>query len=709
MAYKIKRSLKINGSSLSVFFQDNESPPLFSLQDSLKIIFKDYSRDTHKYSQIIPPEHKQKIALGYTFLWTIDLEGFCILARDVLEEPEMIDILKEINRFVNREKGTLPSPVKTIEYQKQEKHFKQISFKEQKLCYFMKDNNIEYRAKDLGQVYGVSAVENAIKDLDERDIRYYDTEKGKDAWLTDDGLMDLFCAIEDISTPLEDYEEIHELIAEEERISGVWNNDYSIPTVLIDGDKTDHSRYKRFMTGDISCVAYNTGERVITYYDIEDICRVQSMNKEEGKRAAIHHNSLIFFAKENKVFVTLFGVNEVMKHLRKSNHKFIVDLVRKSSEITDKMTWGNLTGETAHVLRHELEVRENDTMTPVKVQGLDLVVLKAAELEIAEHGKRCWILQAKTSDLQSDTMPLFVMKSLEDILGFTRARNKAADIPPTEICKVTIPGFRKHNAYTVTRAGLRTLGKIIRADPSVIKKIEDVADAWIAETAEDIRFAVQLELTKDIEQAKAVVEVTEENKEKEEIKEASEFEFEYKGVKIKGAVQPLDNVIMVYYDKESLSQVTTVEDTPVSFLNGRDYIAINHMADAIGKPLFSDIFKASRQEYEKVVERLLRKNNEPQDMMYNYLGSQNTEVFILGAVMLAERLRNLIVWLRVNQKKRRVFAGPSSNDLLNNLWKHIDCQDHKEKISFGFRKLVTAVTARYETLRDMIRFQQQRG
>lgn len=81
--------------------------------------------------------------------------------------------------------------------------------------------------------------------------------------------------------------------------------------------------------------------------------------------------------------------------------------------------------------------------------------------------------------------------------------------------------------------------------------------------------------------------------------------------------------------------------------------------------------------------------------------SENGYAYTVGAIILAERIRNVLSYLKVcNSKIESGLPGPTSSNLVKKLWMYIDAQDPHAEAGTAFQQTVVAANERYNYLLD---------
>lgn len=84
--------------------------------------------------------------------------------------------------------------------------------------------------------------------------------------------------------------------------------------------------------------------------------------------------------------------------------------------------------------------------------------------------------------------------------------------------------------------------------------------------------------------------------------------------------------------------------------------------------------------------------------------SENGHAYAIGAIILAERIRNVLMYLKVRKFTGEVgVPGPTTNSLVKKLWTFIDTQDPQVPASTAFQQTVVTANERYRCLLDAAR------
>ena len=84
--------------------------------------------------------------------------------------------------------------------------------------------------------------------------------------------------------------------------------------------------------------------------------------------------------------------------------------------------------------------------------------------------------------------------------------------------------------------------------------------------------------------------------------------------------------------------------------------------------------------------------------------AENGHAYAIGAIILAERIRNVLMYLKVRKFTGEVgVPGPTTNNLVKKLWTFIDTQDPQAPANTAFQQTVVTANERYRCLLDAAR------
>lgn len=399
---------------------------------------------------------------------------------------------------------------------------------------------------------------------------------------------------------------------------------------------------------------------------------------------------------------------------------------------------------------------------PVKT-STDLYVIDYCDINICNHNVLCCFAKKNVTDRNEKAVPLFWSVHLGyafDIIDATTIAARKVD--DSEKMKASVPELKKHNIRVVTMKGVEQMLRAVKKEREAEKLIFAVKEAVnkaYDERKDDIDFMIEkyetrrnaiVEEQKQTEEQKeeviatepaATQTVAEEESNSNVVKDVIVIENfvsytdsktgDTHRIEIAGSVDK-ERGLNVYYNLEQTASVFGIPLTDINLsdvtvylgLNGKTlYVTIYGLIKALRHKVsdvtafVKDLFDQSRTEISGFAKALgvnlkddleqKKKSNSNkvssdsslQDLLRD---SNNARNYVMGAIVLAERYREALLWLGLHKNNLPSVPGPKDKVLLEDLWKFIDCQDPNQTVGFGFQRQVITVSERYQRLRNVI-------
>lgn len=398
---------------------------------------------------------------------------------------------------------------------------------------------------------------------------------------------------------------------------------------------------------------------------------------------------------------------------------------------------------------------------PVKT-STDLYVIDYCDINIYNHNVLCCFAKKNVTDRNEKAVPLFWSVHLGYAFDIVDATTIAArKVDDSEKMKASVPELKKHNIRVITMKGVEQMLRAVKKEQEAEKLISAVKEAVnkaYDERKDDIDFMIEkyetrrnatLEEQKQTEEQKeevvaaepaATQTVAEEKSDVNVVKDVIAIENfvsytdsktgDTHRIEIAGSVDK-ERGLNVYYNLEQTASVFGIPLTDIDLsdvtvylgLNGKTlYVTIYGLIKALTNKVsdvtafVKDLFDQSRTEISGFAKALgvnLKDDLEQKKQHHSksdsdgslqelLRDSNNARNYVMGAIVLAERYREALLWLGLHKNSLPSVPGPKDKILLEDLWKFIDCQDPNQTVGFRFQRQVITVSERYQRLRNVI-------
>ena len=694
--------INVNNSSITMYLKDNQTIPLYSFKDILKMIFRE-EKDTLYYINSIPSEHRQKVDIGYSKLWCIDYIGLDIILRRHCND-DRYNILFKIKEETDKEYSKLSNPAPKEYFSK---NVKRINLDHCLITCCKILDHIYFKLSDL-KLWNNNIESNDI-------VRIRSKYESFESYISSDTLIDILFKL-DI---LEEYDRIIDIYEQELEIDKKWNMDnYPNFSVIVDGDNSNTECYHivstRVRNHVIRVAVVNLNDSMFFFFNIKDICKLKNIDYNVAEKAAVYHSSIFFKTSNNisDIYASLFGISDILNHFKKSDHDLVVALAKSLKDIKQKVHF-ECTGHLIYSMRYDVKVQEEEVMRPIDLKN-GLVIVAIDQMTV--RNEKLTILLC--IDQNNEHHILFIANEIGKIAEVNDVVKKVKRyVDEKEKVKTNLTVLNKNGVVIITIEGIKQLlTNIGRTDMSLITDLEHEIFELLKyrqKGIEQMETNTMYTLTDDKHYVDDIDNVHHYIQEITELNDGVVESFPYKGNNIDVYVTVQDNTTVIYYEAESLCKACSLEYSSVLpfarySYNNKVYVSLFDMKDTFTNTNedLKVLFEASKNAYDLATNNLLKKYV-PKDRMITLLQSNDPCEYILGAVLLAEKFRNVILWLDIHSKTKYRAPGPKNNILLNTLWNYIDYQDNNAKISFGFKKQVEIVIARYEQLLDIVSYEKK--
>lgn len=345
---------------------------------------------------------------------------------------------------------------------------------------------------------------------------------------------------------------------------------------------------------------------------------------------------------------------------------------------------------------------------------------------IEVNGYRFFVCFAKRDpdDPKEAITPLFWATELGDYAKFNNINRLISEMcNQKDYCKITIPDIKKYNIKVVTLEGLQSLlnnESFKNQGAQLISDLQEAVNTYIEKHKDDLDFKLKKYNVREQALKNETVTTEEKGQDEEHNITLKESVMSFRGKELKIAVGITEsNSAIIYFDIKQLCDILEVkEDDLVPFDRKKDndgndsLISIYDLGDALFgvkdnvTAIVQELFDTAKPLVISMAKEmgLQLKNNSTttkEDFMSQLLSSSDSHNYILGAIILAERFREVVLRLKKNKREKIGLPGPGNSKLLEDLWKYIDCQEPDSDISFGFKKQVVIVNERYQRLKSV--------
>jgi len=510
--------------------------------------------------------------------------------------------------------------------------------------------------------------------------------------------------------------------------------------VIIDGVLTDKSRFliSDMTDGNRIILLRYTDNTVCNFFSAGATADILNVSIDVVDSKAKYKRPLLVC--EDGLYIDINALKNIFKQAD-PDFEYCHKLYRQAAALKETALRDTNTGcdivymttEQFEKARKGLNMRDK-YFKPVKTTGKWSVI---AYDNIDVNGKSVLVCLGKKNwnNLDEEITPLFWATSvgfMTDYGNIGKVINKVCD--KDECCKLSIPEIKKFNIKMVTIGGLQKVFSAIMTDEENDKLISDfksAVDSFIKQRQKDLEFrfekyGAQKIAKEKIQEVKVTMEEEKTEVQEEPVKtetventlKESTVTFRDRQLRIAVGINK-DKGAIIYYDIKQLCDILEVDPdklgsyTPQKDNDGNEtLISIYDLNDAFvnvvpdSGDIINTLFEISKPAVVAIAGSMGFKvkdsTKKQEDLMVKLLGSNDGRNYTLGAIILAEKFREIVEHLRSKQKNIGGIPGPSNYRLLEDLWKYIDCQEPDRDVPFGFKKQVVAVNERYQRLKATI-------
>ena len=810
--YTIRRKFKINGTNVTAFFRDEESTPVFSFLDLVCSVYGQDNAGVSLFIKQIPEANKARLinSVGGS-QWVVDFEGLSFFLNDKMESHFAKTIISNVEKFLDRESKSLPSPVKvSVRSQVREpmeelNHQFIVQTDDKRPQRYVKIKGLRwFNGADIRSNYCGSSqdyFEDVLLDISS-EYRFQTTmpNAGTVTFLNETGLLRLM----EITNPDEGKEMFSSLInrcIESEKEVEPETKEEVGRVELSEVYRRKSYLDKSLEIDKNNIFVYETDDWSVSFFeDDAHVIWVKIMNVE----------SSTYLNPKLKEYT-----GEKREHFKDGDTYLgefapVEDCVRQvsdSMEITEEF----LHGLTQHIDElSKVEETEQKGEEPMKkyLTTVPIAGTVVAWTDLDMDGKKVFTVFTKKFD-DGKIIPLFRATDIGEYAGFSNATTLARScVDEKFITRTSITEERRNNMRVLCTEGVQKLiegsGKYNSEDAkSLTQELEKKANEFFESHQDDIKFRLDMMRTKEkIEEENTVEQettTTEENTPQEvevspEVaQQASEAvknamsnpeivqklssvpgfgamaasllseltgknnkvsEDQHAGVVMmngkpiraiivkspKGGITPYycvedfcgawdlnaeavkghmtddinrstgndKNGEVTYVSYADLSNICTFENenarTMVSDTMRNSSDLFNEACKAFGIE-FNDDTKRKKQPLKEHVSEQKIDTNSANSMEQLLSHAEDGHAYTVGAIILAERIRNVLAYMKNYGGKIDIdhFPGPTNNNLVKKLWTFIDTQDPRMEAGPMFQQTVVAANERYRCLLDIAR------
>lgn len=724
--YSIRKSVKIKGVSVGVYFKDNTAPPLFSLSDLTRLVSPDVYLTTKALVTIAGEKNCVKLQTDMSYkIWVCDFEGLCNLLRNTLAE-EASDIINSVKEFVENQYRTLPGPLEVKINLKQvfSRNFFSLIFTNDgsPVRYVKIGDNRLFAVQDIARSLKMqlSDIEELFETIESKykcNVTFRNSETR--LCITEDGLKVLLKNVLPDTADLyiaaltANCVDLENTISEGEK-----------PDIIIDGSKTDTSRYIISNVKDNQAVTLRYSKHTfLLFFSVTKTAQHLNVNIERSIAKAKEKKMAFVTAKD--IFVDIDSLVNIFKDVKES-FTYCAELFDTAVSDDIKFEAYSKT-DISHdlvLVKDEQQKITSTTATefkPVKISGSRYVVAYD-NIKVGDHCVLTCLVKNDLDNPNEKVFPLFWTNSIGLFVDCSRFGRTAKEMFDGECCKVTLADLKKFNIKMITFKGIKQVLEALGNIKEPEKKTEELKAA-VTEFAKDKGYIIDIEEYKQEEKTTMQEEVktAEENKEESVKEEKDNLEYEqitFKDKQLDIAVAiTQEKGAVIYYNISQLCNILGIDEDKLPPFNRQkdnkgieSLISIYDIHDTLAglidnaNDITRSLFEVSKPAVAKIADRLGLKvkdsNKEQDDLMTKLLNSSDSRSYTIGAVILAEKFREQLMMFKIKDIKTDLVGGPANDTLLKDLWKFIDCQEPDQKISFGFTKQVVLVSERYNRLKN---------
>lgn len=745
--------MPINKHDISVYFKDNVSPPLFSLLDVSRL-----TTDTNIYvkdlRKIAGKDHCNLLETSLKYsVWCCDFHGFCKILHELMAEQEIPCIVEAVNRFIMNKMQEVPDPltaINGIEKKLSKNYFSLIPSLSTAVRYVLIDNKRWFAAQDISRLTGkkLSIAEDVFSTIDHNhkleimfrnsEVRLCIDEIAVRKFLT------LLC-------PDKGEQITDKLISACKKFEKGVKKQEITESFIVDCTKTAKTRWT-IMNLDINKKKYPIlflrydQSNLIPMYSIrtsQKWLRIKEVNTDLINQAALTDDDI--FADIDSLIDILKDTKGGLEHCAEIFSK-TVEANCKFDLITITNTEDNLVMATKENLRQRRSdttmVERKHTFTKTS-NGLQVMAYDNVNID-KDHSVIICLAKKDPGDMTEDYKALFWSNKVGSYIDYYRFDRTVNSVCNTEdYCKVTIPDLRKFNAKMVTLAGIEKVLKAIefKDKEKVLKTLTAVAEKFKQDNLAELNFACEKynakkgiimeeekrtteeqEQTVTTESAEEKVEKPikeEETDKKEETLSYADITFRQQTLQMAVKFDDTKGAI-IYYNYKQLCNILGISQDKFAPMpkhkdtqDNETLVSIYYIKDVLDIKTVTELFEESKPTVIRIAESLGMKVKEEQvdkqevkddinDTMSKLFKGNTSRDYILGAIVLAERFREILMVLKSKNIKSEGFAGPSNYELLKDLWKFIDCQTPEGSVNFNFTKQIVMVSERYGHLKKLV-------
>lgn len=772
--YVFRRPLKLSDINLSIYCKDNQANAFISLLDIVRA-YKPKVDDctTKKLAAIAGKDNCNTVQTSANYeLKVCNVTGFKKVMTFLESEADAEKIVNIVNDFIEKQKTSLPGPVKnvkTIAKLSFNGYFSMAYYDKKAVRYLDSNGHRWFSVQDIVRLFNVEAaiVEDEISKLFLEDKLEVTLKNGESKLcISGNGLKQI---VDKLISP-DIAKEVKDALLRDGSVIKTSLPD-NVTHLVVDGENSDILRYAIFSVNEkckVAVLRYDKNTFVPMYSVVKAAVALGVPSVKAIMARAKRKNVRLFI--DGDIFLPIKGLKNVLEGIQNySNYCTGAEQALRQKDIIDScLSLTSMEGHLSLIKEVPQERIQEGEKIPVNTRNYqpiktssNLYVIDHCEVDICNHKVLCCFAKVNATDRNEKAVPLFWAVHLGYAFSITDATTLVArKVEDSEKLKASIPDLKKHNIRVVTMAGVEQLLRAAKTKDeaeSLISVVKDAVNKAYEERKKDIDFMIEKYETRrnaTVEDQKQEVQETKEDKvtqtvvdeKKEDISSPdlvkgvivienfvtyrdSKTGKEYR-VEIAASTDE-KNGLGIYYN---LQQVADIFNLKLADINSKDitifaglngttpYVTVYDLLKALKNvvPNFTafvkELFNQSRTEISGFAKALgvnLKDDLEQKKQHHSksdsdgslqelLRDSSNARSYVMGAIILAERYREALLWLKLHNKEVSAVPGPKDKQLLDDLWKFIDCQDPEQTVGFGFQRQVITVSERYQRLRNII-------
>ena len=716
--YVIRKSVKIEGQDISLYFKDKSSGILIPLFDLFQLCDKE-KYGIKELKEIAGKDNCKTIQTVADYVIEVcNATGCNNILKETLSNAE--EIMALISTFAEQQKSLLPDSFQPGNTNKvrSNKFFTMISVSGHSIRFVQLGEVRWFGLQDVVRFFTplkacVAEDQISLLDSDCTIIQFPNDETRK--CISESGFIQVIKAL----LPDKAEAKIKELqTAVQESHVKVSEKIQGITDLSIDGDATSVLRYAFVTVKGIKCAVYrHTKRTVIAFFSVHSMAAALNVNPTSYLQRAC--SKKIKFVTADDVFLTVQGLRSVFYSIAKANTICNnLDIEIKKSDIIEQVI--EVTDPREHVVllnekcKTEREPDASKAVSSVKMANGQHVIFYG-NIRINDTPVLVCFVKSNVNNEAEDAEPWFWSTNIGyafDIRETTRIAGQSVD--EDKKCKVTIPDLKKFNIRMLSLEGVRqTVLHSKRKDDTedIINTIKEAVNLFIdhnqgQEGIKIQKYEIRSEPVVEEKESKVIEEAKVES---EPLTVNGTVTYRNKEVSLKVVMDPAKGVIVFYNLSQLLDSLDIEQDIKDKILeNNSDFVSIFDLENVLSdiKDASSVVQELLAQSKAKIQEAMAKfgipDNRQREEEEAPVDTDKSIRTFIVRAIILAEKYRFILMNLRERGKEVRNLPGPSDQKLLEDLWHYINSTTVDQSAGFGFQRQLIMVSERLKRLETLL-------